>query len=159
MPRKFEKASGRISLRISVELHEQLAAAANGIGIDVNGLINMMLSDLMPKYLSMAAERTRSQQVSRNLWSEIQDAIDGIDNMNPKTDRRKLENLLMHFMNSGPESFSIQRIADDAKMELDEVRNRIAQAEMMLASSRFAEKLQGPEEPKPNAKKPKKGTR
>ena len=43
MGRKFEKASGRISLRVSVETHERIAAIADGLGTDVTSTINMML--------------------------------------------------------------------------------------------------------------------
>lgn len=54
MGRSFEKASGRISLRIPVELHAELGALSQLLGVDVNSLVNLMVRDGLPNYLAKA---------------------------------------------------------------------------------------------------------
>ena len=56
MPRKFEKPTGRISLRIPPQLHGEIAQAAQWLGLDITALINLMLHEITPKYLEQGAQ-------------------------------------------------------------------------------------------------------
>ncbi len=49
------KKSGRLTLRITPELHEELASISDGLGIDINGLVNLMIRDSYSVYASQAA--------------------------------------------------------------------------------------------------------
>ena len=48
--------SGRISLKVTPELHTQLKAIAVTLGIDVNGLLNMMIRRSISEYASQAKQ-------------------------------------------------------------------------------------------------------
>ena len=43
MTKKRARRSGRITLRVSPELHDELAGAADSLGLDINGLLNLMI--------------------------------------------------------------------------------------------------------------------
>jgi hypothetical protein len=66
--------TGRISLRVKPELHEQLAELAQALGQDINGLLNMMVRQALPKVVAMArtAQAWEAEQVDRafKAWRE-----------------------------------------------------------------------------------------
>lgn len=140
MPRKFEKASGRISLRIPIALHEQLAGAANGLGVDVNGLINTMLTDSVAKYLSLATERIEQRAEARNQWSQLQANLEK-NPRRPGVDQDPVRNILLFIQSYGPNSSSPEELAEITGWGIAEVRQRIAEARQRLESSIGAERL------------------
>jgi antitoxin component of RelBE/YafQ-DinJ toxin-antitoxin module len=63
--RRQTKRSGRISLYVSPELHTELAYLAEQLGLDMNGLIRLMITRSISHY-RMEAELLR-QQAEENL--------------------------------------------------------------------------------------------
>src|SRR5262249_27622660 len=57
--------SGRITLRVDPEDHPQLGPAADALGLDLNGLLNLMSREALPGYLDrarkVAEERSQAQ--------------------------------------------------------------------------------------------------
>src|SRR5262245_32962734 len=52
--RKFEKGSGRLSLRLSPAMHEELGNLAEALGVDVTTLLNQMISHALPEFRAKA---------------------------------------------------------------------------------------------------------
>jgi hypothetical protein len=52
--KKGSGKSGRITLRVKPELHEQLAELGQALGLDINGLLNLMIRRSLPKCVAEA---------------------------------------------------------------------------------------------------------
>jgi hypothetical protein len=63
--------SGRITLRVKPGIHQELAETADGLGIDINGLLNLMIHRFLPVFSIMAWHATTMEEphkVSFDLW-------------------------------------------------------------------------------------------
>jgi hypothetical protein len=81
--RKFEKPSGRISLRLTPEMHLWLGETAATLGLDVNKLIVDMIRDAAPTYdkLAREIEKTKSRLLSDFAKKRAEDAIQQADKL------------------------------------------------------------------------------
>jgi hypothetical protein len=62
---RSEPASGRISLRVPPAVHAELLDIAEAMGIDLSALLNMMLTEIRPKYVEQAARLKRAARRAR----------------------------------------------------------------------------------------------
>lgn len=59
-----KKGWGRITLRVPPELHQQMAGIADNLGLDLTGLINLMIREGLPTYRAKAAAlQARNQEL------------------------------------------------------------------------------------------------
>jgi hypothetical protein len=76
--------SGRISLRVPPALHAELSQMADALGIDLSGLLNMMINESRPRYLiraSMARAKLAIAQASQGgrYNSALTDVLAGLE--------------------------------------------------------------------------------
>src|SRR4051812_11584370 len=57
---KLKKASGQITFRCPVDMHQDLLEIATVLGVDLNGLLSMMLKKALPSFRKQAKERARA---------------------------------------------------------------------------------------------------
>jgi len=91
MPRKIENPSGRLTIRVPVEVHAELARIAETMGIEVNALLNMMIREQLGPY----QEKVRQLQyagVRPDLapWFHIVHEFTGAADQVPPERRRRL---------------------------------------------------------------------
>jgi hypothetical protein len=55
--KKRSEKSGRFTLRLHPELHAELASLAPWLGTDLNGLINILILESLPRYRAMAVRK------------------------------------------------------------------------------------------------------
>lgn len=71
MAKTKKPASGHISFRLPLELHEQLLEIASHLGIDLSGLLNLMIQEVVPGYLDKARKIAEKGAKARQALNEI----------------------------------------------------------------------------------------
>jgi hypothetical protein len=67
-----KRATGQITFRCSVELHQELLEIATVLGVDLNAVLNMMLKETLPEYRQRAQEQAHQHlQSSRTFAEEV----------------------------------------------------------------------------------------
>src|SRR5437764_7965864 len=72
---KSRQATGQITLRCPVEVHEELLEIAGHLGIDLTALLNQMINDCRPAYLERARRiaedhRRARAELDRATWGK-----------------------------------------------------------------------------------------
>jgi hypothetical protein len=62
---KQKQATGQITFRCPVAVHEELLEIARILGLDVNGLLNQLVNEIRPSYLAKAKKLAAEQAQAR----------------------------------------------------------------------------------------------
>ena len=61
-------AKGRMTLRMEARTHALLKDVSLRLGIDVTGLVNMMIAESLPRYLEKAAGVKEAYEQAKAAW-------------------------------------------------------------------------------------------
>jgi post-segregation antitoxin (ccd killing protein) len=67
---KPRRASGQITYRCPVELHEELLEIATALGVDLSALMSLMIRQALPSFLTRAKEQAEAHLIQGRLFDE-----------------------------------------------------------------------------------------
>lgn len=67
-----QRLTGRIAIRVTPELQQEITAIAETFGVDVSALVTMMIRDARPRYLAEAARKLAERHEAEQQWAAQQ---------------------------------------------------------------------------------------
>src|SRR5690349_21058814 len=88
------KQSGRITLRVTPEVHQELADIAEGLGLDINGVLNLMIRDSYSAYKSKARLLTHMRAARER--AKTREAAERFEELESLYKRSRIEEFETH---------------------------------------------------------------
>ena len=71
MAKRRKPRLGQLSVRVPVEAHQQLLDVAAVLGSDVSGLVNQIIAEGLPPFVTKATELARRQKAAREEFTAV----------------------------------------------------------------------------------------